>query len=352
MTSLVCTVLIASLLLGMAWPSPVLAAWGGLTPLDTVALFSDPSCASDAPGSGVCAAQSQASEFVADRYAGGKWGRFVALSGVIGGAPSCARVAPGHVLCGVRDAAGRLVAYSFAGGVWSGPVTVGGAFTSDPSCSGLAAGHALCVALDANGRILGAVFDGATWKFLPAVGVTAFTSVGCAPDDLGHAVCVWTGPLHHAFAMEFNGSAWLSALDLGGRAWGMAPACFDLGLKTGAVDCYATSTDQALYYNIYEGGLWDTQNWSGWESLGGTLTNAGCAQDGSLAKIPDGVCAATGAPDDSFYVWDKNNHWTALKQPPVLGRPSCFALDTSVSPGRAMCVVRGSNGYGLSVIGP
>jgi hypothetical protein len=121
---------------------------------------------------------------------------------------------------------------------------------------------------------------------------------------------------------------------------------------SGAVGCYETDITPGLFMNTFNGGAWETQNWqSSWTNLGGSpLTAASCAEYGVQTQAISAACAATGTSDSTLNVELTSGAWMFTGF--ALGRPSCFALDTTVFPGRVMCVVQTDQNVGVSVIGP
>lgn len=346
-------------LLATAWlASPAQAAWGSFVSMGPGAVLSDASCAADGVGTAVCAAIGAKSALMVNRFNGSAWSGWTTLTGVVTSVPSCSAAGAGKVVCAARTTNLAMVVWLWSGSTWSAPLTVGGGLATAPSCAPLSAGQVLCAARATSSKIVAEKFSGGTWaaaswtKIAP-VDFAVYSPVNCAPDDLGHAICAWVSPQSQVSVREFSGSAWSAALVLGGRATN-PPICTDGGVG-GKAACFATGTDSALWGNAFAGGAFTLANWGGWGSIGGLVSGYGCSEDGLHAGVLQYACGIVGLTDNGFwtneYISGSWGSWVAHGGS-FVGNPACFALNTSVSPGRVMCVLSTSTSLGVSVVGP
>ena len=334
------------------------AAWSGFTQLPNTLLVSDPSCAVESRGVALCAAIGPGSDLMYSRWNGTAWSAWTELTTVVTSTPSCTNAGSGKVVCAARDAALQLVAFRDSGGTISSVVSVAvPALGSGPSCAASSGGGVLCAGRGAKGDLVAATYNGATswsgadWTVLAAQPQSVYSPVGCVAggNAAGAVVCAWIGEGSAISADMYSAGAWQGALDLGGAATN-PPACV-------AAACFVTGEDSSLYFNPYSGSGWGLSSWGGWSNFGGLVHGYSCA-DYAVVNQPVGLdCGVTGLIDSGFWTNVYNGTswggWVQQGTGTYIGDPSCFELDSVVSPaGRAMCVVVQRNGRAASITGP
>jgi hypothetical protein len=252
-----------------------------------------------------------------------------------------------------------MVAYLWSGGTWSAPLTVQSNLASGPSCSALSSGKAVCAARSTVGGILSAVYSGGTWATSswtsPAVLTDVpYSPVNCTPDDAGHAICAYLTNASVTLVREF-GTSWSGAINLGGAATN-PPTCSAAGVG-GKAACFATGTESALYGSTFAGGSFISSNWTAYGSLGGLVHSFSCTQNGQKAALSHYVCGAIAlSPESNLYTNEYNGSawagWTQRGTTTFIGTPACFPLNTTITPGKVMCVLTNSTNKAVSITGP
>lgn len=325
------------------------AAWSAFRSMGTTLVSRDISCATAAAGKVVCAARTAQSEIAVNVLNGAIWLGWTPILGVVAtSSPSCADDGAGKVLCTVRDAAGGFTGVLYTGAGFLSPFTATASLFSGPSCAGLAANRIICLARNSTGGLVSRVFNGATtaWLGPQAIATPAYSTPGCAPDRAGGAICMFLSNANAGIVLRHNGTSWSAQLNLGGQA-SDDPTCSEFG-AAGKVICTARGTNNALFANLFSGGVFNQLNWSGWASIGGLIASK--ASCGALSPN-NVVCAVQGTVDGALYTnryngtawggWFRNGG-------AIYGPPSC----TSLTAGVALCAAIGVNHRAVSTTGP
>lgn len=347
-----------AMVLGLRFAPSAEAAWSGFASLAGDIVTSDISCAPDGAGTAVCAALGTSGTMMVARYNGSSWGAWTHLTTVLAGAPSCTPIRTGQVICAARTANLQMAAYLWNGSTWSGSLTVQSGLLSDPSCAALSGGKAVCAAGGNPTGIIAAVYSGTGWSSTSwtkpsAVSDSLFSGIRCAPDDVGHAICAYLSKNSTTTVREFT-TSWSAAINIGGTA-SNPPICTDTGVG-GKVACFATGTDSGLYAATFKGGSFVASGWSSYGGFGGLVGSYSCTQDGQKAGVVKYVCGVVGLTTSGLFTneYDGSNWggWTARGTSAFIRTPSCIALNTTVTPGKVMCVLVSSGNKALSITGP
>jgi hypothetical protein len=145
---------------------------------------------------------------------------------------------------------------------------------------------------------------------------------------------------------RFASGKWTGFLNIGGIAGG-EPDCTSLN-SAGRVTCFAKAYTTGIYVNLFNGSSWVAGDWSGYEGLGGAVSdNASCTSQ-STGELVCGVIAVT---DAAFYANVYNgSFWTGWEKVggKGVGSPSCAPLGT----GKVVCLIMGPTNTLTSTVGP
>jgi hypothetical protein len=133
-----------------------------------------------------------------------------------------------------------------------------------------------------------------------------------------------------AFAPQETQAQWLGWENLGGITL-EEPSCVSWGPNR--IDCFARSTDAAMYHR-----WWNGSSWGGWENLGGVILEAPDCVSWGPNRID---CFARGTNQAMFHRWWNGSSWGGWENlgGVILDKPNCV----SWGPNRIDCFARGTN---------
>jgi hypothetical protein len=375
------------ILLAAIWLANAVAEAVASTPapvsLGTTPIFSEPSCASIGQEA-VCGALGQGQTLMMNRYSAGAWSGWTVLKGSEAVTqPSCFKLqffGNGHLFYDVECAVGNENHYLVIYGSDGSSTVVSAGLDGPPSCVALTRTLVLCAGRHWGGGVFSAYAKRDItykWTVLPVLSNDGhyFSAVVCGHDAQypADAYCQWsdnhsgTGVQSGVVIRRFQGSslAWQSSAFQ--NATVLEPlGCFNLwpsstvppGADPGDMYCGVIGPAASSYFaaNFDQGGGPD--DWSSYTSTFNLPTDgAGCTSIASAGSSTGAtfVCALTGTdnagnPGDLLVVAgntveDDVDHF--------VGRPSCFAMDSSaLANGAAMCVSRRTDNTAASVTYP
>jgi hypothetical protein len=183
---------------GLAWSLYNGTSWSAFANLTTSAV-SAPGCTTDNNAGVICSVFTTASATLVNRFAGGKWQKFLNIGGIAGGQPDCASLdSGGKVVCFAKAYNNGIYGSLFSGGAWAtaswAPYGgIGGSENDDASCTSQAAGELVCGVTAIDSAFYGNVYNGSSWQGWTKVGGTVYGTPACAPLGAGKVVCLMTG---------------------------------------------------------------------------------------------------------------------------------------------------------------
>jgi hypothetical protein len=171
---------------------------------------------------------------------------------------------------------------------------IGGQLASGtgPAVSSWSAGRLDVFVEGTDGALWHKWWTGTSWSGWESLGGKLTSSPAATSQGSGLIDVFARGTGGALWYKDWNGAAWSSWHSLGGQIpTGTAPAAYSSG--TGHLDVFVEGTGGALYHKSYTG------TWSGWQSLGGSLTSSPAATSTSAGVI-DVFARGTGGA-----IWQK-----------------------------------------------
>ncbi len=157
---------------------------------------------------------------------------------------------------------------------------IGGQLASGtgPAVSSWSAGRLDVFVEGTDGALWHKWWTGTSWSGWESLGGKLTSSPAATSQGSGLIDIFARGTDGALWYKDWNGAAWSSWHSLGGQIpTGTAPAAYSSG--AGHLDVFVEGTGGALYHKSYTG------TWSGWQSLGGSLTSSPAATSTSAGVI-------------------------------------------------------------------
>jgi hypothetical protein len=171
---------------------------------------------------------------------------------------------------------------------------IGGQLASGtgPAVSSWSAGRLDVFVEGTDGALWHKWWTGTSWSGWESLGGKLTSSPAATSQGSGLIDVFARGTGGALWYKDWNGAAWSSWHSLGGQIpTGTAPAAYSSG--AGHLDVFVEGTGGALYHKSYTG------TWSGWQSLGGSLTSSPAATSTSAGVIDVFARGSDGA------IWQK-----------------------------------------------
>jgi hypothetical protein len=164
--------------------------------------------------------------------------------------------------------------------------------STGPAVSSWSAGRLDVFVEGTDGALWHKWWTGTSWSGWESLGGKLTSSPAATSQGSGLIDVFVRGTDGALWYKDWNGAAWSSWHSLGGQIpTGTAPAAYSSG--AGHLDVFVEGTGGALYHKSYTG------TWSGWQSLGGSLTSSPAATSTSAGVI-DVFARGTGGA-----IWQK-----------------------------------------------
>jgi thiol-disulfide isomerase/thioredoxin len=223
---------------------------------------------------------------------GSSW---TSLGGSLTSSPAAVSPSAGVMDVFARDTTGALYTKHYSGSTWGAWTNLGGkipAGTSPAACSWGASREDVFVQGN-NGALYQNTWTG-TWSGWTSLGGSITSSPAAVSPTSGVIDAFARGTTGALYTKHYSGGAWGAWTNLGGKIpAGTSPAVCSWGASR--EDVFVQGTNGALYQNTWTG------TWSGWTSLGGSITSSPAATSPATGTIDVGVRGTTGALYEKVY---------------------------------------------------